>query len=55
MRQAFLRTARAIADDERPGIPVRYAAKWASRENLQPLPHISTALQTILTAERGAR
>ena len=56
MRQVFLRTARAIADDHRAGSVVRrYAAKWASKDNLLPLPDVSTALQSILTAERGAR
>ena len=55
MRQAFLRTARAIADNERSRtILARYAAKWASSENLQPFPTISAALQTVL-AERGVR
>ena len=57
MRQVFLRTARAIADgDQRSGMILsRYAAKWASRDNLLPLPDVSTALQSILNAERGAR
>ena len=55
MRQAFLRSARAIVDNERSRtILARYAAKWASSENLQPFPTISTALQTVL-AERGVR
>jgi hypothetical protein len=55
MRQAFLRTARLIAGNERSRtILARYAVKWDSRENLQPFPAISTALQTVL-AERGVR
>ena len=55
MRMAFLRTARAIASDARSrAILARYMAKWVSRENLQPFPLISTALQTVI-AERGAR
>ena len=55
MRQAFLRTARAIANDERSRATlVRYVAKWTSRENLQPFPIISAAMQTVI-AERGAR
>jgi len=50
-----LRTARAIANDERSRATlVRYVAKWTSRENLQPFPIISTALQTVIV-ERGAR
>jgi hypothetical protein len=57
MRQMFLRTARAIADgDQRSGLILsRYAAKWVSKDNLLPLPDVSTALQSILAAERGAR
>jgi hypothetical protein len=57
IRQVFLRTARAVAaDDQRSGMILsRYAAKWASSDNLLPLPDVSTALQSILTAERGAR
>jgi hypothetical protein len=33
----------------------RFAAKWASTENLQPLPAISAAMQSVLTDERGMR
>jgi hypothetical protein len=54
--QAFLRTARAIASDDRCRLILsRYAARWAGSDNLLPLPGVSAALHAVLTAEGGIR
>ena len=57
VREAFLRLARAIARGDRRSLMIleRYCAQWVSAGNLSPLPVVSAALQTILTAEKEAR
>ena len=57
IREAFLRLARAIARGDRRSLMIleRYCAQWTSADNLSPLPAVSAALQTILTAEKEAR
>lgn len=56
MRETFTRMLRAIANqDERArAILLRYAAKWHSDENLQPLPRTADAIRWALEATRGA-
>jgi hypothetical protein len=57
MREAFLRLARAIARSDRRSLMIleRYCAQWTSADNLRPLPVVSAALKTIVTAEKEAR
>jgi hypothetical protein len=57
VREAFLRLARAIGrgDERCQMILERYCALWTSTDNLRPLPVVSAALQTVLTATREAR
>jgi hypothetical protein len=56
-RDAFLRLARQIAHGDKRSLMIlqRYCAMWTYRGNLRPLPMISAALQTILTAEQEAK
>ncbi len=57
VREAFLRLARAIARGDQRSLLIleRYCATWASTGNLSPLPVVSAALQTVLSAEKEAR
>jgi len=57
IREAFLRLARSIARSDQRSLMIlqRYCAQWTSAGNLSPLPLVSAALQTVLTAEKEAR
>ena len=57
VREAYLRLARAIARSDQRSLLIleRYCAQWASPGNFSPLPEVSAALQTVLTAEKEAR
>jgi hypothetical protein len=57
VREAYLRLARAIARSDQRSLLIleRYCAQWVSAGNFSPLPEVSAALQTVLTAEKEAR
>ena len=57
VREAFLRLARAVARGDERSLMIleRYCAQWTSADNLRPLPVVSAALQSVLTATREAR
>jgi hypothetical protein len=57
VRGAFLRLARQIAHGDKRSLMIlrRYCSVWSYRGNLSPLPEVSAALQTVLTAEQETR
>ncbi len=57
VREVLLRLARQIALSDQRSLMIlqRYCALWTRPGNLSPLPVVSAALETVLTAEKEAR